>query len=156
MSSGKPTFIPNDWFHQKDGGEYKGTLRIEAALRTLGIKGGNAITTSRDPSMPQLKKELTRHGMPDGFHQWQLPIVIGGTRPAYSFITVGLPMAEVPEHTHKDDSVFDVLISGSITFKGTELSAGDWYYVPKGIPYSFTVGPFGCTMLHLYNGPVRP
>ena len=48
-------------------------------------------------------------------------------------------------------------MSGSVTIgspdrKDVELTHGDWVYVPNTLPYSYTAGPLGATMFHMYNG----
>lgn len=58
----------------------------------------------------------------------------------------------LPAHSHKNDCLFRVVISGSIMFKEVELVPGDWMYVPTGMEYSFVAGKTGCLLLHLYNG----
>jgi hypothetical protein len=37
-------------------------------------------------------------------------------------------------------------MSDSIIFDGRELTAGDWMHIPKGVRYSFKVGPKGATI----------
>ena len=42
-------------------------------------------------------------------------------------------------------------MSGSIIYKGNELVAGDWMYIPQGVKYSFKVGPNGARMGYCYQ-----
>jgi len=145
---------PDDTFHDKIDGEFKGVLRVKKALKETGVAIGDKIITSRDPLVAVVMEKLRRTTLPDGFEQWQLPIVLGGSsgRPVMSFITVGYPNAKLPHHKHRNDCLFRIVLSGSIIYKGVELTTGDWMYVPIGHPYSFTVGKLGAVILHLYNG----
>jgi len=145
---------PDDTFHDIIAGEFKGVLRVKTALKELGITIGDKIITSRDSFMPALMEKLRRTTLPDGFQQWQIPIVLGGTsgRPVMSFITVGSPNAKVPLHGHKNDCLLRIVLSGSILYKDMELITGDWMYVPTGLQYAFTAGRLGCVVWHMYNG----
>ena len=55
------------------------------------------------------------------------------------------------EHRHEQGAVFRLVISGSITYAGTELTVGEWMYVPKGQPYAFDVGPMGAVLLYPHS-----
>ena len=145
--------MPDDSFHDLIDGEFKGVKRVRDAWDKLGVTLGDRIVTSRDPEMEQLAKELRRETLPEGFEQWQLPIVLGqGGRPVMAFITSGQPHALIPDHKHANDAVFRVVLGGSIIFRDSELIPGDWMYVPAGQSYSFRAGRFGCVVMHLYNG----
>jgi hypothetical protein len=153
MKNSKSTWKPDDSFHDLVDGEFKGVKRVNDALKANKIKLGNRIVTSREPEIIKLTEELRRTTLPQGFQQWQLPIVLGkGNRPVMSFITFGEPNAEIPNHKHKNDSLLRIVLSGAIIYKGQELTTGDWMYVPTGLPYSFKVGRFGCLLMHVYNG----
>jgi hypothetical protein len=144
---------PDDTFHDIIDGQFKGVLRVRSALEKHGITIGSEIITSRDPGLQPLWQELRRDTMPQGFDQWQLPIILGGgDRPVMSFITFGTPHAVVPEHRHRDDCLFRIVLAGSIFYKDIELTMGDWMYVPTGMSYSFKAGRIGCVIMHLYNG----
>lgn len=148
---------PDDTFHNIIDGEFKGVRRVNEALKKLGIKLGDKIVTSRDKDMQKLVNILRRDTMPAGFEQWQLPIILGGgDRPVMSFVTVGSPGAEVPEHRHRDDCLFRIVINGSLHFKDLELFPGDWMYIPTGQRYSFRAGMLGVVVMHLYNGDLYP
>jgi len=149
----KKHWRPDDTFHNIIDGEFKGVRRVNDALKKLGVKLGDKIVTSRDKDMQELVNVLRRETMPDGFEQWQLPIVLGGgNRPVMSFITVGNANAEVPQHRHRDDCLFRIVISGSLHFRDLELFPGDWMYVPTGQPYAFRAGKLGVVVMHVYNG----
>ena len=126
-----------------------GAERVRAALKKHGIVMERRVITSRDPGMDEVRYELRRPDMPPGFQQWQLPIIFNG--PAFCFLTVSEPGAVVPSHAHRRN-LFRVVLSGSIFTNGRELKVGDWMYVPKGTPYSYSAGlnP-GATTMHFYE-----
>jgi hypothetical protein len=142
-----------DSFYDIASSEFKDGLLVQKALKELGLTFGDKIVTSRDSFMPALLKKLRKTTLPDGFEQWQLPIVLGGAGdcPVMLFMTIGHPNAKVLNHRHKNDSLFRIVLSGSIIYKGTELFAGDWIYIPRGHRYSFTAGRFGfgCVVMHI-------
>ncbi len=125
-----------------------GVDRIRAALETHRVTTQGRVVTSRDPGMDLVRLKLKREGLPEGFESWQLPV--WGEGPAFVFITAALPGAVVPEHSHKRD-LFRMVISGSMIVNGIELKPGDWMYVPKGVPYSYTAAfnP-GLINFHIY------
>ena|SRR5438034_443207 len=153
MENSKTKWKPDDSFHDIIEGEFKGVLRVKNALKEMKIKLGDSIVTSKDPLMIKLMEKLRRTTLPEGFQQWQLPIILGGdNRPVMSFITFGEPHAEIPHHSHKNDSLLRFVLSGTIIYKDQELTTGDWMYVPTGLPYSFKAGQYGCITMHVYNG----
>jgi quercetin dioxygenase-like cupin family protein len=153
MPKANKSWKPDDSFHDIIDGEFKGVLRVKKACKDLGVTFGKKIVTSRDRSMPALLEKLRRTTLPPGFEQWQLPIILGGgNRPVMFFVTVGSPNAKLPHHRHRNDSLFRIVLSGSITYNGIELTSGDWMYVPTGQPYSFKAGKSGCVIMHTYNG----
>ncbi|MBM4905499.1 AraC family ligand binding domain-containing protein [Vibrio parahaemolyticus] len=107
--------------------------------------------------MQEVQDLLLRPNMPDGIKKWQLPIVISEGRPSFAFITLCSPKAHTPMHMHPDDAIIRVIMSGSITIKCkdpdrcVELTHGDWMYVPNTVPYSYTAGPLGASIFHMYN-----
>jgi quercetin dioxygenase-like cupin family protein len=123
--------------------------KIRAALAKHHIETKNRVLTSRDDSMDEVRNELRRGDMPPGIRSWTLPVLPEGG--AFVFLTVAEPGAVVPEHTHKRD-LFRVVLSGSIITEGKELKTGDWMFVPKGTPYSYSAAfnP-GAIILHFYD-----
>lgn len=111
--------------------------RIKAALEKHGVAIEGVVVTSRHPRMNLVRHELMRANMPPGIMSWQLPVF--GTGPVFTFITVASPGAVVPEHTHQRP-LLRMVISGTLIFEGIELGPGDWMYVPKGVPYSYSAG----------------
>ena len=126
-----------------------GIRRVRAALKKHRIDLKGRVFTSRDPGMDLVRLRLKREATPDGFEQWQLPVTLEG--PAFFFVTVAAPGAVLPEHAHARD-LFRIVISGSIYVNGHELKPGDWMFVPKGIPYSYSA-PFnpGAITYHCYG-----
>jgi hypothetical protein len=143
---------PENIFHDKVDGVYNGVRFVFDALRDYPIKDNKTIVTSRDPGMREVQDRLRRRDMPEGVEKWQLPIIIGGQRPAFMFITVCHPSAIVPKHSHLDDTITRVIMSGSVFLGDKELTQGDWFFVPPKVPYSYSAGMFGAVILHIYNG----
>jgi quercetin dioxygenase-like cupin family protein len=144
-----PTWRPDDTFLNKESGKLKGLTRVKDALKKSGVKGGRRVVTSRDQGQAEVRNDLKRIRSPKGFQQWQLPVALGPNQNIFFFRTVGAPGAVLPEHTHKVD-LLRFVISGSATYKGQELTAGDWMFVPAGVPYGLTVGPNGIDVFHGY------
>jgi mannose-6-phosphate isomerase-like protein (cupin superfamily) len=151
MTAKDEAWAPDDSLNDIVDGEYKGVRRLQDAVAQLGLDLQDRIVTSRDPAVEPLVDLLRRPRMPSGFEQWQLPVIVGGERPAFSFITVGEAQAELPEHVHRNDSLFRIVLAGSIFHEGVELTVGDWMIVPAGHSYSFAAGKYGCVVLHTYH-----
>ena len=130
----------------------QGSEHIRAALRKANVDIENAIITSRDPWAAQMREELRMSGQPSGVEMWLLPVVLNRS---LLFVQVLAPNAEVPEHEHVRGAVFRLVISGSIRYKGIELTAGDWMYVPRGQSYSFSAGSAGATVMYPHPEPWR-
>ena len=104
--------------------------------------------TSRDEAARYAQKLLTVSEVPGGFRKWQLPVYLD--RPSQLFITVAEPRADVPEHSHDEGDGIRFIAQGSIIYNGTELTAGDWMFIPAGSRYSFKVGELGALMCYCY------
>jgi quercetin dioxygenase-like cupin family protein len=141
---------PDASFRERVGGEFQGVIRVREALKAAGLEMEKSIVTSRDPKMAKVVELLRSASPPAGLNQWQLP-VLGSELTAMYFLTVAAPKSTVPAHAHRDDRVFRLVISGSISFNGVELTGGDWMHVPAGVPYGFTAGDLGCVLLHVYH-----
>jgi quercetin dioxygenase-like cupin family protein len=150
-----PSWRPDDSFHDVEAGKLKGVKRVKDALRKGGVRGGRRILTSRDAGMDSLRADLQRGKMPKGFQSWQLPVVLGPDQNMFAFMSVGAPGAEVPEHSHSLD-LFRVIISGSVFYKGKELTAGDWMFVPGGSSYGLKAGQHGVVSFHKYAPTPKP
>lgn len=122
--------------------------RIKAALERHKVTTERRVVTSRDERMDLVRLDLRRDDMPAGFDSWQLPV--WGDGPGFVFITSATAGAVLPEHSHKRD-LFRMVIAGSMLVNGVELKPGDWMYVPKGVPYSYTAAfnP-GVICFHIY------
>jgi quercetin dioxygenase-like cupin family protein len=151
-----PSWRPDDSFLEREGRDFKGATRVRNALKKAGVRGGRQILTSRDKGIAETRDDLKRTRAPKGFQQWQLPVVLGRDRDIMVFKTVAAPDAVLPAHSHKVD-LFRVVISGSAFYRGQELTAGDWMFVPSGATYELTAGPGGFIILHGYclTGPVK-
>ena len=79
-----------------------------------------------------------------GIKKWQLPIDVEGFR----IITTEFPPnTTVLPHIHSmldkesKSGGFRMVIEGSITFEEKKYLPGDWFFIPNGVPYSFTTDP---------------
>ena len=122
--------------------------RINEANKKAGFTPGEKIVTSRDKVAKELLDILNVDNIPGGFNKWQLPFHLSK---AQLFISVGQPGTKVPSHSHDEGAGIRFIISGSISYEGKELNAGDWMYIPKGSKYSFEVGQFGVSMAYCYE-----
>ena len=132
----------------------EGIERINQALASIGIKDlsmdGAPVITSRDPAANRLKEALKVYGLPDGFEKWQLPVFFQGEG-AQFFITVAQPGTKADEHAHNNGAAMRFIVSGSIEYAGTELTQGDWMFIPKDSRYSFVTGKMGAVMCYCYS-----
>ena len=152
-SSDKPTWKPDDSISEIPPGkrERAGVLAVKSALKEAGLDGDDQIVTSKHPKVLHLRDKLRRVGvLPPGFESWQLPVTLK-TGNLMVFVTVGIPGAKLPDHNHNRDAVFRIVMQGSLSYEGQELTVGDWMYVPKGMYYTYTVGPLGLVTLHVYH-----
>lgn len=121
--------------------------RIQRAAKKVRFDANRRIVTSRDNVALKLRESLRTANVPKGFQKWQLPLTIKG---AFMFVSVAPPNTKVPAHSHKDGPGLRFIASGSIRYKGQELSEGDWMYIPQGKTYSFETGPLGATIFYCY------
>ena len=131
-------------FQPEDITFQEGLQRIGAARQKTRVSQEDRILTSRDPGISDMREDLRVSGLPEGFEMWQLPVTVGRT---LQFIGVAAPRARMPAHRH-NQPVLRVILSGSITYEGKELTAGDWMYIPAGKEYSFQAGHLGATFLY--------
>ncbi|MCP5135919.1 MAG: cupin domain-containing protein [Gammaproteobacteria bacterium] len=131
----------------------EGIDRIDNALGSLGIRSlsedSAPVITSKDPIAKRMKETLSIKGLPDGFSKWQLPVYFEGEG-AQFFITVAEPGVEADEHAHSNGAAMRFIVSGSIEYAGTELTQGDWMFIPKDTSYSFKAGDMGAVMCYCY------
>jgi len=124
-----------------------GIRRIEEACDKIGFDPDAGVVTSKDAIAQKLKAMLAGIKTPEGFHKWMLPLSLPG---AHFFMSIGEPMASVPPHSHDHGAGIRFIVAGSIIYNNTELTSGDWMYVPKGVKYSFVVGHNGVTLASGY------
>ena len=128
----------------------EGIKRVDEALQSIEFDMNAQIFTSRDEVAHALTRNLLTDNIPDGFHKWQLPLYFQEPG-AQIFFSVSGPGVSVDEHSHDEGPGLRIIISGSINYKGQELSSGDWMYIPAGKPYSFDVGDLGVVMCYCYQ-----
>jgi hypothetical protein len=126
----------------------EGITRIQRGTKKANARLEDRILTSRDDEVRKVTTLLQVDNVPDGVQKWQLPVHLGA--PSQLFISTAAANTEVPEHSHRDGDGIRFIISGSINYKGTELTAGDWMFIPRGKTYSFEVGQLGATMCYCY------
>lgn len=123
--------------------------RVRAIQEEIGLDPATKILTSRDRLAREGQHLLAVSNVPDdGFSKWQLPVYLD--KPSHLFITYGQPNIDVPEHSHDEGDGIRFIASGSIFYRDEELTAGDWMFIPAGIPYGFRTGPFGALMCYCY------
>lgn len=125
------------------------TERVEQAVQSIGLDTKSQIITSRDPQVLRLREILETSNVPGGFQKWQLPVYM--SKPSHLFATRAAPGASVGSHSHDEGDGVRFIASGSIIYNGQELTAGDWMFIPAGIPYSFEAGPHGAMMFYCYE-----
>jgi hypothetical protein len=127
----------------------QGIERIKKVVRDRLAKGD--IVTSRDEGMEEIVDALQTDNVPDGFHKYQLPVYFADGPGAQFFISVGQPKTRVRRHSHDEGDGFRFIASGSIVYNDKELRGGDWMFIPKGAPYSFSVGDQGAVICYCYQ-----
>ena len=76
-----------------------------------------------------------------GIQKWQLPIDMMPVRVAK---TIFPKNSRVKSHVHPESTQEDpggglrMVAKGSVTYDGKKYQAGDWFFVPNGVPYDFT------------------
>ncbi len=126
----------------------EGVRRLKAAAAKSGLEKLSTVLTSRDPRAAKAQEMLTVTNIPGGFTKWQLPVMLD--RASQMFITVAAPGASVDEHSHDEGDGIRFIAGGSIIYEGTELTAGDWMFIPAGARYKFEVGNLGALMCYCY------
>jgi hypothetical protein len=125
----------------------EGVERINQALKEARLEVGNEIITSRDEKVMKVQELLDIKNMPQGFKKWQLPVMLRCESQMY--ITVASPNAKVSQHLHEGPSI-RFIVKGSIRYNGTELTAGDWIYIPADVQYALEAGSDGGTTCGCY------
>ncbi len=125
----------------------EGEVRVERALKHARVNVRDSILTSQDRAAKKLADILKIRNVPRGIEKYQLPVVL---QRAQLFISRAEPNIDVPQHSHDEGDGVRFILDGSIIYDGKELVAGDWMYIPRGKPYSFTVGDRGAVMGYCY------
>lgn len=85
-----------------------------------------------------------------GVQKWQLPIDM---LPMRVLQTVFPPNTLVRPHVHPANTPdapgggLRIVTKGKVFYKGREYGPGDWFFVPNGVPYTFTTDPAGPTVV---------
>ena len=127
----------------------KGRPYVELQLKRARLNPDAQILTSRDPKAKKAQSLLKTLNSPPGFQKWQLPFSF--FHPTNVYVASGKPGATVPSHSHDEGAGMRFIIQGSLTIHGKRLGPGDWMYIPKGLPYSFKVGPKGVRFVAKYE-----
>lgn len=124
-----------------------GVVREFYSIEEVRIRGFSidSVVTSFDEIAERAKTEL-RVGAPFASEvaKWQLPIDVPGFR---TMITTFPPGTTVLPHVHAildpevKSGALRIVTNGSINFEGQKYLPGDWFYIPNGVPYSFTTDP---------------
>lgn len=122
-------------------------------IRQKGL-AKEGVVTSFDKVAKKAEKELAVDApFADGIQKWQLPIDLPGFRVV---MTRFPPGTVVKAHEHPSIPGFSrcgqlrVVIKGSITYEGKVYGPGDWFFIPNGVPYSFTTDPEVETLENYY------
>jgi hypothetical protein len=122
---------------------------LDEVRSKVGLADEEGIVTSKDPRVQRSIGQLKCTEVPAGFNKWILPFYSDGA--ATFYLSFGAPNTEVSEHSHDEGAGIRVILSGSIIYKGQELTAGDWMYLPARARYSFKVGPMGVGQFYCYQ-----
>ena len=127
----------------------EGIRRILSAFKKANAHEPEDIVTSRSKDILKVAALLGSSSPVNGFKKWQLPVFMDG--PSQFFVSVGAADTVVPIHSHDEGDGIRVIMSGSIIYKGIELTEGDWMFIPKGRKYDFQVGARGVTQFYCYQ-----
>jgi hypothetical protein len=122
---------------------------IVKLLAKNGLDLNRHIITSRDKSAKAFNKSLSIKSAPQGFTKSRLPFFMECEGVNF-YISSAAPGVRVGTHSHEHGPVVRFVLEGSITFRNTEYSTGDWIYLPEGAKYSFEVGNRGASFILLY------
>jgi len=125
----------------------------------FGLPTGGDFVTSRDPGadapLPGAEhfSDVVESGT--GISHRLLPFapampdVPGGDGRFFAWLSLLEPNARIPRHAHELEQIADykVVVNGSLTAKGRELTCGDWLWAPAPGSYEFSAGPTGALLL---------
>jgi hypothetical protein len=110
-------------------------------LREMGVPNNRVVTSFDFEASSAREKLLVDAPFASAIRKWQIPVDICEWR---------VFIAEFPRGTHVDPHVhaantptepggsLRTVLKGSISYAGREYGPGDWFFIPNGIPYSFT------------------
>jgi len=116
------------------------------ALEAEGLDLDRDIITSRDKFSRKFSKMLTCDDPPEGFAKFRLPFFLRCEGVNF-YMSSAVPGTKVPRHSHKNGPVVRFILEGTITYRKTEYSTGDWIYLPPRKAYAFQVGPRGASFI---------
>ena len=90
--------------------------------------------------------QLCEAGLIDGQYVKVLADVPGFSL-IYSWFKAGFPL---PLHSHDSDCMY-YIVAGSIRLGTNDLGPGDSFFVPKDVPYTYSVGADGLEILEFRN-----
>jgi len=123
-----------------------GLVREGYTREELRILGFGVEEVSCFDERAETAEELLRVETPfgSGIKKWQLPIDM---MPMRVHLTVFPPNAMVAKHVHPANSPdapggsLRIISKGRIFYKDKEYGPGDWFFIPNGVPYTFTTDP---------------
>jgi hypothetical protein len=123
-----------------------GMVREAYTRQELGELGFGSEEVSCFDSRARVAQELLKVDVPfgNGIQKWQLPIDM---MPMRVLQVVYPPNTTVERHVHPANAPDDpggglrIVTSGRIFYKGNEYGPGDWFFVPNGVPYTFSSDP---------------
>lgn len=126
----------------------QGAVRVEGVVAKHRLPTATKVLTSKDKAVVESLHDLSVTNVPKGFTKTQLPFVF---QQSQFFVSRAEAGAKVAEHAHDGGDAIRFVLDGSITYQGVELKAGDWMFIPKGVPYAIDIGRLGATMGYCYQ-----
>ena len=160
LSQGLPLIASKTQFTEIELNEL-GFVRENWSPEEIVEKGlaSDGVVTSFDDASERAQTDLTVDvPFADGVQKWQLPINLPGFRVV---MTRFPPGTAVTSHVHPNIPGLSrcgqlrVVVAGSITYADRRYGPGDWFFIPNGVPYSFTTDPDVETLenyYYQYNG----
>lgn len=110
-------------------------------LQAMGI-GNNKVVTSFD-SVTEMARDKLLVDAPfaSQIRKWQIPVDVCEWR---VFITEFPPNTFVEPHVHPENTTeqpggsLRTILHGSLLYSEKVFKPGDWFFIPNGVPYSFT------------------
>ena len=123
-----------------------GMVREAYTRQELGDLGFGPDEVSCFDSRARTAEQVLKVDVPfgNGIQKWQLPIDM---MPMRVLQVVYPPNTTVDLHVHPANAPDDpggglrIVTKGRIFYKGNEYGPGDWFFVPNGVPYTFSTDP---------------